>query len=121
MYGLSELAATITCMPRRSTPLVGRTAELAELQQLLDGAPERAAVVSGDAGVGKTRLLAELIDRAEQAGVLCLVGHCLDFGDANLPYLPFGEAFGRLAAAEPDLVEQLRSRFGPIGRLLPAG
>ncbi|HJQ02672.1 MAG TPA: AAA family ATPase [Jatrophihabitans sp.] len=107
-------------MPRRVTPLVGRTAELAELQQLLDGAPERAAVVSGDAGVGKTRLLAELIDRAEQAGVCCLVGHCLDFGDANLPYLPFGEAFGRLAAVEPDLVEQLRSRFGPIGRLLPA-
>jgi DNA-binding NarL/FixJ family response regulator len=108
-------------MPRRPTPLVGRAVELGELELLLDGSPERAAIVSGDAGVGKTRLLAELIDRAEQAGALCLAGHCLDFGDANLPYLPFGEAFGRLAAAEPGLAEQLRSRFSPIRPLLPAG
>jgi DNA-binding NarL/FixJ family response regulator len=121
VYLLSDAPATITCMPRRPTPLVGRTGELSELQLLLAGSPERAAIVSGDAGVGKTRLLAELIDRAEQAGVLCLTGHCLDFGDANLPYLPFGEAFSTLAAAEPGLTEQLRSRLGPIRRLLPAG
>lgn len=121
MTVLSEAPTTITCMPRRTTPLVGRAVELSELELLLDGSAERTAIVSGDAGVGKTRLLAELIDRAEQAGVLCLVGHCLDFGDANLPYLPFGEAFGRLGAAEPDLAEQLRTRFTPIRRLLPAG
>ncbi|MEO6703250.1 MAG: AAA family ATPase, partial [Jatrophihabitantaceae bacterium] len=108
-------------MPRRATPLVGRAGELAQLEQLLAGSTERGAIVSGDAGVGKTRLLAEVLDRAERASIRCLAGHCLDFGEASLPYLPFSEAFGRLAETDPALVEQLLTRFGPIGRLLPPG
>ncbi len=108
-------------MPRRVTPLVGREAELAELEPLLGDSSERVAIVSGDAGVGKTRLLAELMDRAQLAGVRSLTGHCLDFGEAGLPYLPFGEVFGALAAADPQLVDELLTSFAPIGRLLPAG
>ena len=40
--------------------------------------------------------------RAER-GVLTLIGHCVDLGDMPPPYLPFTEAFGRLAADAPNL------------------
>src|SRR6478672_2055443 len=45
-------------------------------------------LIGGDAGVGKTRLLLALRDRAVAAGRLVVVGHSLDFGDSALPYLP---------------------------------
>ena len=81
---------------------------------------ERAVLLSGDAGVGKTRLLAELRTRAEDAGYRVLVGHCLDFGDSALPYLPFSEAFGRLAAEAPTLARSL-VEAGPAHRPADAG
>jgi predicted ATPase len=82
--------------------------------------PDGAVLLAGDAGVGKTRLLAELRDRAQAAGYRVLVGHCLDFGDSALPYLPFSEAFGRLAAEAPTLARSLVEAGPAIARLMPA-
>ena len=48
-----------------------------------------------------------------------LVGHCLDFGDSALPYLPFTEAFGRLAAEAPDAARSLVDSNAVVERLLP--
>ena len=45
-------------------------------------------LLAGDAGVGKTRLLTELRDLAVAEGWQVVAGHCLDFGDSALPYLP---------------------------------
>ncbi len=109
-------------MPRPATPLVGRTNELAGLMRVLDDAARADAtgmVLSGDAGVGKTRLLAEVTAAADERGFLTLIGHCIDFGDAGLPYLPFSEAFGRLAAEHPEVAEKLQAGCPPIARLLP--
>ncbi|HLY34813.1 MAG TPA: AAA family ATPase [Jatrophihabitantaceae bacterium] len=108
-------------MPRSVTPLVGRTAELATLLAAVDHAADGVAtaiVVDGDAGVGKTRLLAELVAEARRRGVLCLIGHCVDLGDAPPPYLPFSEAFGRFAADQPDEVASIVATYPAIGRLL---
>ncbi|MBV9592961.1 MAG: AAA family ATPase, partial [Actinobacteria bacterium] len=105
-------------MAHYSTPLVGRSLELAALERLIEGTDERAVIVSGDAGVGKTRLLAELLDRAQQRRVTCVVGHCLDFGDAGLPYLPFGEAFATLSA-DAD-VAALLDAYPAAAAVLPA-
>ena len=72
------------------------------------GSPDggaRAVLLGGDAGMGKTRLLLELTDRAAAAGWRVLVGHCLDLADQLLPYLPFSEMVGRFADEAPDLVE----------------
>ena len=72
-------------------PLLGRDRELAHLTEQIGVGAEprsRSLLLAGDAGVGKTRLLAELVDRAEVAGWRTVVGHCLDFGDSALPYLP---------------------------------
>jgi DNA-binding NarL/FixJ family response regulator/tetratricopeptide (TPR) repeat protein len=109
-------------------PLVGRAAELDRLAGLVGvpgtpGAtptPDGAVLLAGDAGVGKTRLLAELRDRAQDAGYRVLVGHCLDFGDSALPYLPFSEAFGRLATEAPTLARSLVEAGPAIARLMPA-
>lgn len=106
----------------RQNPLVGRADELAQLTTAagIGTDPMPAAVVlGGDAGVGKTRLLSELGDRAEEAGWQVLVGHCLDFGDSALPYLPFTEMFGRLAATKPDALADLARSTPAVARLQP--
>jgi DNA-binding CsgD family transcriptional regulator/tetratricopeptide (TPR) repeat protein len=114
-------------VPRETeSPLVGRATELDRLAGFLgvgaDGQePQPAAVLlSGDAGVGKTRLLAELCARAAAEGWRVMAGHCLDFGESALPYLPFTEAFGRLADREPTLAATLAGGSPAIARLMPA-
>ncbi len=105
--------------PRR--PLVGRSVELAELSTLTgvvaDDAPPMSVLLAGDAGVGKTRLLAELLAEARRAEVQVLVGHCLDFGDSALPYLPLIEIFSRLAADAPVSRDTLVAAHPAIKRL----
>jgi DNA-binding NarL/FixJ family response regulator len=78
-----------------------------------------AVIVGGDAGVGKTRLLGELLGSAAADGVLCLIGHCVDLGDTPPPYLPITEAFTRLAAERPELGDDVLTRFPALARLLP--
>jgi DNA-binding SARP family transcriptional activator/transcription termination factor NusB len=75
---------------------VGRTAELATLEAALDAAAAghgTTALVSGPAGIGKTRLTAELAARARGRGATVLTGRCIDLVGASLPYVPFVEAF----------------------------
>jgi DNA-binding CsgD family transcriptional regulator/tetratricopeptide (TPR) repeat protein len=119
-----------------SRTLVGRDAELTEIVSLLgvrsvsggvmsgrtpdlDGSARGVVLLSGDAGVGKTRLLTELRDLAFTEGWQVFAGHCLDFGDSALPYLPFSEVLGRLAADLPDIVEQVAKQYPALARLQP--
>jgi DNA-binding CsgD family transcriptional regulator/tetratricopeptide (TPR) repeat protein len=78
---------------RISSPrFVGRGQELLRLQAVLDGAASGAVgtvLVGGEAGVGKTRMLAEFRSRAESAGARVLEGGCVDLGDGARPYDPF--------------------------------
>ncbi|WP_395576363.1 AAA family ATPase [Streptomyces sp. BK79] len=86
-----------------TSPLVGREDELARLVGVLERAragEARAVLIAGDAGVGKTRTLDEVAARAAAAGTTVLTGHCVDLGDVGLPYLPFTEILGALAADE---------------------
>ncbi|MGX7679519.1 helix-turn-helix transcriptional regulator [Jatrophihabitans sp. DSM 45814] len=109
----------MTTTPR---PLVGRAAELALLLTSLDEVAEgqrSPVLISGDAGVGKTRLLTEVVAEADRRAMIQLVGHCIDFGDMALPYLPFTESFGRLARQRPELVQAVLDEFPLVGRLLP--
>jgi DNA-binding NarL/FixJ family response regulator len=111
-----------TSVPRSTAPLVGRFAELTSLVDAVAGARDGASaavVVGGDAGVGKTRLLTELIASATADGVVCLIGHCVDLGDTPPPYLPFTEAFTRFTAEHPEVGERLLSDFPALARLLP--
>lgn len=128
----TAMMGTVAPAPDTEGPLVGRAAELDRLAGLVGlagthhptgtGAAGRGVgvLLSGDAGVGKTRLLIELRARARAAGHRVLVGHCLDFGSSALPYLPFSEAFGGLAAEEPSLARSLAEAAPTVARLMPA-
>jgi DNA-binding CsgD family transcriptional regulator/tetratricopeptide (TPR) repeat protein len=113
-----------------SRTLIGRDAELTEIASLLgvrssaDPASNNPAepvhvVLSGDAGVGKTRLLVELRDLAVDEGWRVVAGHCLDFGDSALPYLPFSEVLGRLEAELPEVVQHVADAHPSLARLQP--
>ncbi|WP_028638041.1 helix-turn-helix transcriptional regulator [Nocardioides sp. URHA0032] len=114
-------------MTHTSRTLVGRDAELAEVASLLGVRPSvemvngetTAVLLSGDAGVGKTRLLTELRDLAFTEGWQVFAGHCLDFGDSALPYLPFSEVLGRVAADLPDVVDEVATAYPALARLQP--
>ncbi|HEX6196361.1 MAG TPA: AAA family ATPase [Jiangellaceae bacterium] len=99
----------MTSVPRLGSglPLVARADELAQLTSALARARAGSAgavLLSGDAGVGKSRVLAEFTAMAIADGAKVLTGHCLGMGDAGLPYLPFTEVVEQLRATQPDLV-----------------
>lgn len=83
-------------MPRLlATPdLVGREQEIQQLIEHFDSAVDgkgTTVFVSGEAGVGKTRLVSEFLDHAKRDGAKVLTGWCLS--EAAIPYFPFTEAF----------------------------
>jgi DNA-binding CsgD family transcriptional regulator len=79
---------------------VGRTQQLAWLRQLLaraaDGQP-LVALIGGEAGVGKTRLVEQLAAAAEEQGVRVLGGGCVPLGEEGLPFAPVIQALRGLA------------------------
>jgi class 3 adenylate cyclase/tetratricopeptide (TPR) repeat protein len=81
--------------PRGETPLVGRDAELAELtgfcNEMLDERRPGIATIVASPGIGKSRLLLELIRGLEQR---CNVywGRCLSYGE-GITYWPITEIF----------------------------
>jgi DNA-binding NarL/FixJ family response regulator len=102
---------------------VGRDDEARRLASLLGiGTEDQRGMVllSGDAGIGKTRLLAEVADRARDEGWTVLVGHCLGEAGRSLPYLPFSEMLGRLEATDPAAVERTLSAHAALSALFPA-
>lgn len=92
-------------MPDVPLPFLGRSEQLAVLQRLLrntsQGAGE-AAVVQGEAGIGKTRLLAEITAQAAAEGFQVLLGSSDELSQ-DRPLAALIEAFGlRADSADPD-------------------
>jgi class 3 adenylate cyclase/tetratricopeptide (TPR) repeat protein len=106
-----------------ATPFVGRTAELARLEDaLLSAEAGRGTVlfVTGDAGIGKTRLVTEFLERARERGVRVLAGRCFE-GEGARPYAPFAEALDTYAADvdRAELLSDLGSYGSEIATLAP--
>lgn len=106
-----------------SSPLIGRAADLQRLSELAGlRNPHQGAsgvLVSGDAGVGKTRLLSEFMSAAHTSAWRVLLGRCLDFADGALSYLPFSDALGAFATQSPSQVEALTEAYPALSHLLP--
>ena len=118
----------LVAMAARSCPvMVGRADQLAALREAFEAAAVggyRAVLIGGEAGVGKSRLVAEFTaEFTNGAGpARVLTGGCLQLGRDGLPFAPF-------VAVLRDLVRELGSeavtamvpgRGGPeLARLLP--
>ncbi len=96
---MSVVRASMNGVARHISPIVGRESELAQLHGLADAAAHGepgTIVLSGDAGVGKSRLTAEWAEQLAERGTRVLLGHCVNLPDGGLPYLPFVDAFRQL-------------------------
>ena len=89
--------AFFTSTADQADAFIGRRRELGTLTRLLEGhvPPGRSAIVEGAAGIGKTRLLAEFLERARAAGFTVLQGMCYQANEAG-PYFPFFQALRQL-------------------------
>ncbi|MBB3040733.1 BTAD domain-containing putative transcriptional regulator [Nocardioides soli] len=82
-------------------PMVGRDEDLAALLATIeraDGGAPSYAVITGEPGIGKSRLAAELIARARQRGMLALVGRCSQ-DDGAPPLWPWRSVLEGLGAS----------------------
>jgi DNA-binding SARP family transcriptional activator len=104
-------------------PLVGRDAELRYLSEELKRAEEgsgRMVLVHGEAGVGKTRLVAELAAEARRRGAAVLWGGSGAHAN-HLAYGPFAVALEAHVAGLPEAERNvLAQRFPPLAHLVPS-
>ncbi len=93
-------------------PLVGRDEELirlgAILGQVIDG-HGKVFFISGEGGIGKTRLATEFGKRATAKGCKVLVGNCVP--SSRIGYMPFLEAFNGLVEEPPPEKEVKHSKL----------
>lgn len=110
-------------LPAPDAGFVGRERELAMLSGRLEGAMSgRAgvALLAGEPGIGKTRLLSELERRADASGAAVLRGGASE-AEGMPPYLPFLEALGQhIQAADPAaLSKQVGHTAATLANILP--
>jgi predicted ATPase/class 3 adenylate cyclase len=119
-YRLIGVTAGAEAHARRlDSPMVGRDRELRLLEQALDrGRSERTAylfTLLGPAGVGKSRLVLEFLDRVSAQAAI-LRGRCLSYGE-GITFYPLSEVVHQAAQiADDDSPEQARQK---IERALP--
>ena len=105
------------------TGFVGREAVRGRLRELwrLAGDAEQCklALISGEPGIGKTRLAMHVAIETRGEGATVLYGRCDD--ELGLPYQPWIEALRHLVdSAPPELIEAHVERYaGELSRLVP--
>ncbi|HET7800763.1 MAG TPA: AAA family ATPase [Humibacillus xanthopallidus] len=109
----------------RGPAMIGRDAELDQLCAIATGVcagQGGGALVTGEAGIGKSRLVTEFAKVARSRGLLVLVGHGVELAGGHLPY-------GALADTLRDAVRQIGrdelERLAPgacraLGAIVPA-
>jgi DNA-binding CsgD family transcriptional regulator/tetratricopeptide (TPR) repeat protein len=102
--------------------LVGREAELARILSALDtmlGGADRLVLLSGEPGVGKTRLAQDVLARAGDRRMRVLVGRCFE-QHTSVPFFPFSEALSVAFAGAPAAVQDdAQQRWPELVHLLP--
>jgi predicted ATPase len=111
-------------MPRAHEALLGRDRELERLEGALDTAASGAPVfvlISGEAGIGKTRLLEELARLADGRGCLTLQGRAAEF-ERELPFALLTDALDAyLKSLGQRAVDRLATdRLGALAAVFPS-
>ncbi|HEV8623086.1 MAG TPA: AAA family ATPase [Acidimicrobiia bacterium] len=104
-------------------PFVGREAELRRLgERLTETKSARGGLimVGGEPGIGKSRLVEEVAERAAREGIAPLWGRCFDT-EGTPPYAAFAQLVEAIVgAADPsELREDLGPGAGPLARIVP--
>jgi len=105
-----------------SFPFAGRADAYATLlaawKETIEGA-RRAVLVSGEPGIGKTRLVTELVRYAHEQGATVLWGRCDE--ELSVPFEPFAEALRHYVSCVP--ADRVKAELGALGgelsRILP--
>jgi len=109
---------------RETLPMVGRGAELALLHQKLNlvlAGNGQIVGISGEAGMGKSRLLTEAVRLAQQEDFSIFSGECKSYG-THSSYLIWGSIWRGLLAVDPanSAQDQIAALAPAVGRLNPA-
>ena len=101
-------------------PLVGRRQAVAEFQSRWDDARvggTGVVLVSGQAGIGKTRFVSTCASLAHRSGALVIGGVCSS--DVGVPYEPFAMALSAMRPLDSALDQEADTSGGPLARLFP--
>ena len=103
-------------------PFVGRETERMQLADVWESAQEgefRVVLMTGEPGIGKTRLASEMALAAHSEGATVLFGRCDD--ELDVPYQPFVDALRHFVEQCPPayLRDELGSGAGELVRLVP--
>ena len=109
---------------RPGVGVVGRESEMQTMtdaaKRVAEGKGREVLLISGEAGLGKTTLVAEVARAAFDAGAVVLFGHC----EENLatPYQLFAEALRHYVthAPEDQLLAHVKEHGSELSRLVPA-
>jgi DNA-binding SARP family transcriptional activator len=121
-------SADVTAVPipqrRWSRPLAGRQEEMAQLRTALKESLQgkgNLLLLSGEAGIGKTRLVLELARQAQSEGVLFLMGRAYE-QDQGAPYRPWRELINTFISwASSEATSMAVAELGPeLARLAPS-
>jgi DNA-binding CsgD family transcriptional regulator len=105
-----------------SPVFAGRSTELGHLERLIGGAAEGSpavVLIDGEAGIGKSRLLQEVLDSRAPAGARRLVGQCSSFVGGAPPYAPIADALRWFLRSYPDAAGLLGGGAQALG-ILPS-
>jgi DNA-binding CsgD family transcriptional regulator/tetratricopeptide (TPR) repeat protein len=108
-------------LPMRCPTLIGRAEPLATLRLFVEQAKQGkgyVALIGGEAGIGKSRLVAEIKTYATEQGLLLLQGNCFPT-DLTYPYAPLLDLLRSLVASNPKLAVAVKALAHDIFPLLP--
>lgn len=109
--------------PSVTPVLIGRTREMETLERALGaakGGVGRCVLIAGEAGIGKSRLIQELIGRAAPEGFSIVQGNCFEQSSSS-PYAPWADALRAFLAQKSasETVELLGPLASEFVKLLP--
>jgi class 3 adenylate cyclase/tetratricopeptide (TPR) repeat protein len=116
-YRLIAVRAPTAAPTHQDSPFVGRAYELDLLggafAEVVDTKSARLAVVIGDAGVGKTRLIGDFVDKTRERATI-LRGRCLAYGD-GITFWPLTEVVRAAARiSEEDSPDAAKAKIGGL-------
>jgi hypothetical protein len=124
--GAAETAPVLT-RPARTrasgglAPLIGREQELEALRERLEmaaGGECHLVLISGEAGIGKTRLVEEIERAALESGIEVLHGRCIEMNQA-FPYNAYSEVIQEHLRRRPGAAAKMRGVARELVALFP--